>query len=255
MRRVSEIRPWRLLHEALTRETEHTLCVALLLRRFRDAALDVRGPGSLKARGRARQGHQYLQSGEARPTADPPACSPTWPAPSSSPPGTAGTATSCGEAMAPAGERGWSIISARARALCATSKGACRGQGASSYPSGLTAVGQDPRLHLADSYGTTAVELLAKRWHGARDSGWSRTSIPGAGVRGPLRNPPTWPARSSSPPATSGPTVGLWRSHGSAAGTTLGEGDVLQAFTSRPLWGNNPRPRSGTRTAGCGGST
>ena len=57
---------------------------------------------------------------------------------------------------------------------CANSKGACRGQGASSYPSSLTAVGQDPLLHRRRR--RPRRRALAKRRHGTRNAGSSRTS-------------------------------------------------------------------------------
>ena len=133
----------------------------------------------------------------------------------SSSPRTTGMAPSCGEAMAPAGARGWPDIRPGLRP-CATSKRACRGQGASSYHA-LTAVGRTLYFTADDGF--------------HRSQPW-RTTAQRKG-QGCHRHPPGGGYAYLGAPTDVGGTlfyvVGdqthseLWRSDGPATGTTMVE--------------------------------
>ncbi len=106
---------------------------------------------------------------------------------------------------------------------CAASKGACRSQGATSYPSGLTAVGRT--LYFTADDGIHGSEL----WRSdgtARGTRLVKDMNPGAGAAG--LGQPTDVAGTLFFTASDGTHSGLWRSDGSAAGTTL----VKEMFSS-----------------------
>ena len=110
---------------------------------------------------------------------------------------------------------------------CANSKGACRGQGASSYPSVLTAVGRTLYFTAAD--GVHGQEL----WRSdgtARGTRIVKDIVPGPGPSNPEALTNVGGTLFFS--ASDGTHTALWRTDGTAAGTTLVKEVEVQYPTS-----------------------